>query len=217
MKQISAIAAVASATACVAVRRKQRTSSSSKMCESGGTRSSGAGDDAPCCEEGFRSGRKRESATSEDTATHVLRLRPGDDVYGRLGEYVREKNIAAGFIVTCVGSVRYAKIRLASATSENRNQVREWNERFEIVSLVGTVGNSGFHLHVSLADEEGRVIGGHVLRGGLIVFTTAEIVLGECKDLAFQRPSDSETGFGELKPCSRVRRWVKRRGEYGDV
>ena len=75
-------------------------------------------------------------------------------------------------------------------------QVLQLNERFEIVSLVGTL-NPPAHLHVCLADRAGRTVGGHVL-GGLEVFTTAEVVLGEAPGLLFDRQMDPATGFPEL-------------------
>ena len=68
----------------------------------------------------------------------------------------------------------------------------------EIVSLVGTLSSvGGHHLHISLSDKDGRVIGGHVF-GELKVFTTAEVVLGECVDLVFDRDYDQQSGFNEL-------------------
>jgi len=70
------------------------------------------------------------------------------------------------------------------------------NERFEIVSLVGTL-NHGGHLHVCLADREGHTVGGHVL-GDLEVFTTAEVMVGDAPDLSFTREMDPRTGFPEL-------------------
>jgi len=41
------------------------------------------------------------------------------------------------------------------------------------------------------------MIGGHVI-GGLYIFTTAEIVIGECPQLKFTREHDDSTGFPEL-------------------
>lgn len=78
--------------------------------------------------------------------------------------------------------------------------------RFEIVSLVGTL-NPDAHLHICLADTEGRTVGGHVL-GGLELFTTAEVVVGEAVDLRFTREMDERTGFPELvvQPCSQTDR-----------
>ena len=57
-------------------------------------------------------------------------------------------------------------------------------------------GDNG-HLHVSLGDKDGHVVGGHVI-GDMLVYTTAEVVLGECNDVAFERVFDEKTGFDEL-------------------
>lgn len=53
-------------------------------------------------------------------------------------------------------------------------------------------------MHISLSDKNGNCFGGHVF-GEMIVFTTAEIVIGVCQDLVFDRPLDPDTGFDELK------------------
>lgn len=65
------------------------------------------------------------------------------------------------------------------------------------MSLVGTLSGDEGHLHISLSDAQGHMIGGHVI-GGLYIFTTAEIVIGECSDLEFTREYDDSTGFKEL-------------------
>ena len=75
-------------------------------------------------------------------------------------------------------------------------QVIELDGRHEIVSLVGTLSEGG-HLHASLSDVKGGVVGGHVM-GDMVVFTTAEIVIGECCQLEFTREMDDKTGFKEL-------------------
>jgi predicted DNA-binding protein with PD1-like motif len=63
---------------------------------------------------------------------------------------------------------------------------------------VGTLSSiGGHHLHISLSDKDGNVIGGHVY-GEMIVFTTAEIIIGECENYVFNRDLDQETGFDEL-------------------
>ena len=33
----------------------------------------------------------------------------------------------------------------------------------------------------------------------MVVFTTAEVVIGECSNAVFTRPFDEKTGFDELK------------------
>ena len=48
---------------------------------------------------------------------------------------------------------------------------------FEIVSLSGSIcGDGELHLHMSIADNEGRVVGGHLKYA--CVWTTAELLLG---------------------------------------
>lgn len=110
--------------------------------------------------------------------------------------FVEERRLRAPFIITCVGSVTKATLRLANATSTNTNEVVHLSGRFEIVSLVGTL-NPDAHLHMCLSDKEGKTVGGHVL-GDLEVFTTAEVVVGEAVDLQFTREMDVGTGFPEL-------------------
>ncbi|KAF7642972.1 hypothetical protein LDENG_00247130 [Lucifuga dentata] len=127
---------------------------------------------------------------------HVVRLGPRSELLGSLRALVEERGLRAPFIITCVGSVTTATLRLADATATNSNEVMQLSGRYEIVSLVGTL-NPDAHLHVCLADSEGRTVGGHVL-GGLQVFTTAEVIIGEAVDLQFTREMDDETGFPEL-------------------
>ncbi|XP_042156571.1 bifunctional protein GlmU isoform X1 [Oncorhynchus tshawytscha] len=142
---------------------------------------------------------------------HAVRFGPGQELLCSLLAFVEERNLKAPFIITCVGSVTKATLRLANATAGNTNEVlgRDvgWqpavmllvihlDERFEIVSLVGTL-NKEAHLHICLADKEGKTLGGHVL-GDLEVFTTAEVVIGEASDLLFDRQMDHRTGFPEL-------------------
>ena len=116
-----------------------------------------------------------------------------------LESFCQLKNIQAGIIITAVGSLQKAKIRLASSVQTNTNEVAELTEeRFEIVSMTGTLSaKNGMHVHVAVADANGEVCGGHMLEG-CEVFTTCEIVLGECKRFAFERHADVNTGHKEL-------------------
>ena len=59
------------------------------------------------------------------------------------------------------------------------------------------MGQDGLHLHISISDENGKTIGGHLADGSLI-YTTAEIVLGELNDINFVREKDEETTYKEL-------------------
>ncbi|XP_051265679.1 bifunctional protein GlmU-like isoform X1 [Dicentrarchus labrax] len=133
---------------------------------------------------------------------HAVRFGPGQELLGSLQAFVAERRLRAPFIITCVGSVTKATLRLANATATNTNEMIHLSGRFEIVSLVGTL-NPDAHLHICLSDFEGKTVGGHVM-GDLEVFTTAEVVVGEAVDLQFTREMDDGTGFPELvvKPRS---------------
>lgn len=79
------------------------------------------------------------------------------------------------------------------------NDIKRYTQRFEIVSLTGTFSrNDGCHIHISLADAKGGLIGGHLIDG--TVFTTCELVLGTADGVEFGREMDDETGYRELVP-----------------
>ncbi len=123
---------------------------------------------------------------------HAYRLKPNEDLKSSIEKYARENQIKAGAVVTCVGSLSRATLRMA-----DENVIKDFEQQFEIVSLVGTLSDEGCHLHISLSDRDGNVIGGH-LKEGCVIYTTAEIVLGEFDNLIFTREPDNETGFDEL-------------------
>lgn len=62
---------------------------------------------------------------------------------------------------------------------------------------MGTLSADGSHLHLTLSDSKGQVVGGHLM-GDCIVQTTAEIVIGYLDDVQFKREFDSSTGYNEL-------------------
>ena len=77
-------------------------------------------------------------------------------------------------------------------------QVESLEQHFEICSLVGTLtSDGGSHLHTVLSDQAGRTVGGHVV-GDMVVFTTAEVVLGSSDKIGFAREFDRNTGYNEL-------------------
>ena len=93
--------------------------------------------------------------------THVFRLKPGLELRSEIQKYAKENGIRSGFIITCVAGVSRIKLRMAGAQPDKQD-IREWNEDFELVSMVGTVYTDDCHFHVSIADKEGRVFGGHL-------------------------------------------------------
>ena len=128
----------------------------------------------------------------------AIRLAPHQDLKKELLKV--GSNSKAGFVITCVGSLEQVNLRFAN--QENGTLLKG---HFEILSLVGTFSDSGAHLHISVADSTGRTIGGHLLDDSLI-YTTAELVIGELTDLQFDRIVDSTYGYKELSVRPRTKK-----------
>ena len=126
----------------------------------------------------------------------AFRLKPGADLKASIEAKARERNITAGCIISCVGGLRQACVRMAGATPDSQD-IRTMTEAFEIVSLVGTVSVDGVHLHLSFSNRAGQVHGGH-LKEGTLINPTAEIIIGVADNLHFKRELDTDTGFREL-------------------
>jgi hypothetical protein len=124
---------------------------------------------------------------------YAIRLKPGEDLKQSLDNFVKEKNIEAGWITTCVGSVTDYNIRFANQPNGSTG-----TGHFEIVSLVGTVSVNGSHIHLSISDSTGKTIGGHLM-AGCKIYTTAEIVIQESKEIIFAREVDGTTPWPELQ------------------
>ncbi len=123
----------------------------------------------------------------------ALRLKPNQDLKQSLKDFVALNQIKSGFILTTVGSLKQAKIRFA-----DQSNGKYFHDKFEILSLVGTLSTSGIHLHIAISDRDGQTIGGH-LEDGCIIYTTAEIVIGASEEFTFLRTIDEQTGFKELE------------------
>ena len=122
-----------------------------------------------------------------------LRLHPGEDLRRALETWMGEQQQQAGCMISAVGSLSVAQLRLAGA-SETTTICGE----LEIISLSGTLSPDGAHLHIAIADSSGAVIGGH-LGPGSLVRTTAELVIGLLPEWRFQRELDPATGYAELR------------------
>ncbi|HCB02156.1 MAG TPA: hypothetical protein DEP19_07215 [Anaerolineae bacterium] len=124
---------------------------------------------------------------------HTFRLKPQQDFFDSIEEYVKQNNIQAGVILSAVGSFTHATLRLA-----NKNTYDDYDGHFEIVSITGTVSIHGSHLHISISDGEGKTIGGHLV-SGCKIYTTAEVVIAEFEDVVYKRELyEDDSGYEEL-------------------
>ena len=125
--------------------------------------------------------------------SHTFRLKPQQDLFDSIEEFVKRNHIEAGCILSSVGSLTHATLRLA-----NRSYYNDYEGHFEIVSMTGTVSIHGSHIHVAISDGDGVTIGGHLV-SGCKIYTTAEIVLLELDDVIYKREMyENDSGYEEL-------------------
>lgn len=121
-----------------------------------------------------------------------IRLHPQQDLRGALQAILAEHQVSAAFVLQGIGSLSTANIRFAGMSEATQLQ-----GDLEILTLAGSLSSDGVHLHMTVSDAQGRVIGGHVAPG-CIVRTTAEILLALLPDHHFSRAPDAESGWDEL-------------------
>jgi len=154
---------------------------------------------------------------SGNLLAHAIRIHPGQDLVPALKKVAQEaieksgpssSSSSSAFILSAVGSLEFVRLRMANACRNvvegdmntqnlSSNEIKDWNERLEIVSLTGTFSAGGkMHVHMSVSDKDGNVIGGHLVEGK--IFTTLELVMGTIQGVSFTREFDSATGYDEL-------------------
>jgi len=122
------------------------------------------------------------------------RLQPGQDLREEIEEIVLQENIKAGVILSLVGSLDKVSLRYAGRKDIDLLVV----EDYEIVSVTGTLSINGCHIHISVSDDHGQTIGGHLAKGCRIR-TTGELVVLAFEDVEYKRVLDKKTGFDELE------------------
>jgi predicted DNA-binding protein with PD1-like motif len=125
--------------------------------------------------------------------TYTFRLKPGQDLFDSILAFIADRKIEAGCVLSSVGSLTHATLRLA-----NREHFNKYEGHFEIVSMTGTAAVSGSHIHISISDGDGVTIGGHLV-SGCKIYTTAEIVLAVFDDVVYSRELlEDDSGYEEL-------------------
>jgi uncharacterized protein len=123
---------------------------------------------------------------------YTFRLKPGQDLFDSIALFVAENKLQAGCIMSGVGSLSHVSLRFA-----NQDVYTQFEGKFEIVSITGTVSIHGSHLHISISGKDGKTIGGH-LESGCKIYTTAEIILAAFDDVVYRREFTQDSGYEEL-------------------
>jgi predicted DNA-binding protein with PD1-like motif len=140
--------------------------------------------------------------TAHASGTWPLRLHPGEDLRRALEAAVAAQGLGAAFVLAGIGSLRPTRLRLAGSA-----QPLQVEGDVELLTLSGSVAPGGSHLHASVADAAGRVLGGH-LAYGCTVRTTAEVLLAPLPGWRFSREPDAATGYDELVVRPATPQWT---------
>jgi len=123
----------------------------------------------------------------------------GSDLLEAITDLARKNGIKTGTVMA-IGAVKRARIGFYDQTGREYRE-RDIVEPMEISSCLGNIsmkdGEIFVHAHVTLADREGRVMGGH-LCSGTIVFA-AECRISELRGEYLDRGYDETTGLSLWK------------------
>lgn len=109
--------------------------------------------------------------------TVFVRFDPGEEIVENLQALCEELDIKAGSL-TAIGALGEATIGFFNPANKKYKK-KELNGDFEITSMVGNISRMKeevyLHIHITLGDENFKVLGGHFDRG--VVSATCEMVI----------------------------------------
>ena len=128
----------------------------------------------------------------------VVRLDKGDKIAESLLKAVKAERLSSASI-TGIGAVDDFEVGVFDLEKSDYNRFH-YTGNHEINSLVGNLtakdGAPYLHLHITCTDQEGKVVGGHLLDGNISL--TAEIFL-QPFDAKIERKYDETLGINQIR------------------
>jgi predicted DNA-binding protein with PD1-like motif len=135
------------------------------------------------------------SVQARTSLRYVLRPAFGTDLIQELRQFVHQEDINLAWL-SGVGDVSRANLRYYNQEEKVWIDI-DLDKHLQVVSLTGNVsllnGGPTVHMHIALADEEGRCYGGHV--GPNTIVFNMEILLTALNGPPVMRKLDSDTGL----------------------
>jgi predicted DNA-binding protein with PD1-like motif len=123
------------------------------------------------------------------------RLPMGADLYESISRICTEEDIKIGKI-TVLGAVTKAAVAYYEQDKKEYKAIT-FDKHLEILNCTGNVslkdGKPFVHMHATLADSQGGVLGGHVTTGTLVF--ACEVTIEELEGKALDRRLDQITGL----------------------
>lgn len=124
----------------------------------------------------------------------ILRLDKGEEVFSSIMTVCRTLNVKCGMI-SGLGAVSTCTLGVYNVEEKQYCQ-NEFKGDFEVTNLTGSVttkdGECYLHLHITLGDDKGHALGGHLNEA--IISVTAEIFI-QTFPLEVEREVDKATGL----------------------
>lgn len=122
----------------------------------------------------------------------ALRLFEDEDVIKSILDVFQSVKCCLGIIISGAGMMK--DITIGFFKGKGQYKEIKFDGPYEIVSFTGNIISQGTeviaHIHLSLADEEGKVIGGHLL--GSRIYGTGEIFI-RLSDIPARRELEEKT------------------------
>ncbi|MAF95057.1 MAG: hypothetical protein CMM60_04810 [Rhodospirillaceae bacterium] len=143
----------------------------------------------------------------------VARIMPGADFLEALESIAARHNITSGVILSGIATFTEARFHAVKLLTYDFPYPKEgfahlhMDEVLELVSVSGTIAEYEqkpmIHCHMTVAsgNKEGKVWGGHVMKG-TIVYATAEIVIAEVVGMKMVRETDPMLKTPQLVPLA---------------
>ena len=145
---------------------------------------------------------------------YFTRFRPGEDLFERMTEVVKEKRIKQAVVLSGIGSLcdvafRDLKTGIDLPVNVDKTNLMEEYGPYELLTLEGNIvplvgkfgdlkdGDPVIHLHCTLGTAYGNLFGGHLFKA--TVFTTTEIMLAKVKNSQVKKKQGTVTGLTEMR------------------
>jgi len=135
------------------------------------------------------------------------RILPGTDLITGIEKICEEHGVKGGW-VNCLGSLQKAGYFILEPN--NSKLGAGYGEMLKVagpVELMGGMGlicyqdgQVGVHFHATMCDKEGKVFGGHLVKGENPSLATVELAINEIVDITMQRAHDEEADGNHFSP-----------------
>ncbi len=125
--------------------------------------------------------------------TYLFSIRKGEDLLGALQDFCHDNQVRCG-VIHAVGAVEKATFGFYEQKKKKYNKTTIDRE-LEILSLTGNASlyddHPMVHAHISLADSDNRVYGGHLMAGTKVF--ACEVFIQELTGIPKIRRTDKAT------------------------